>query len=82
MGFAKHHDTQVALEGVRIDGIESFWSFAKRRRARFNGPPAASAFLKETEFRFNHRSRDIYKVTLASLRKHPLGNRSGPDTFC
>ncbi|MGA7832241.1 MAG: IS1595 family transposase, partial [Terracidiphilus sp.] len=28
--------------------------------------------LKETEFRFNHRKDDLYKVLLSLLRKDPL----------
>ncbi|MGD0158632.1 MAG: IS1595 family transposase, partial [Terracidiphilus sp.] len=28
--------------------------------------------LKETEFRFNHRNDDIYKLLLSILRKDPL----------
>jgi transposase len=60
---------------VHINGIESFWSFAKRRLAKFNGVPPSSfpSFLKETEFRFNYRSRDLYRVMLHSIREEPLG---------
>tara|TARA_R110002073_G_scaffold239456_2_gene401120 strand:- start:1577 stop:1753 length:177 start_codon:yes stop_codon:yes gene_type:complete len=42
------------------NGIESFWSFAKRRLAKLNGVPQHTFYLRlrETEFRFNH-NRDI-----------------------
>ena len=80
-GFARHHrirhhHNRFAIEGVHINGIESFWSFAKRRLAKFNGVPSASfpLFLKETEFRFNNRSHDLYQLMLQSIRKHPLSN--------
>ena len=41
-GFAKHHrithgDEEFTLDNAHINGIESFWSFAKRRMAKFNG---------------------------------------------
>jgi len=78
-GFAKHHrirhhDDQFAQDGVHINGIESFWSFSKRRLAKFNGIPNASfpAFLKECEFRFNNRHGDLYRTMLRSLRRNPL----------
>jgi transposase len=79
-GFAKHHrirhqEEAFAEKGVHINGIESFWSFAKRRLAKFNGVPPARfpLFLKETEFRFNHRHRDLYRIMIASIRQVPLG---------
>ena len=82
-GFKRHHrinkyynrDRAVFAEnGVHINGIESFWSFAKRRHAKFNGLRKASfpAFLKETEFRFNTRKQDLYKILITSCRMKPL----------
>ena len=78
-GFSRHHrinhgKAQFAHAGVHINGIESFWSYAKRRHQKFNGLPARSfpAFLKETEFRFNTRDKDLYKILLASCRMKPL----------
>ena len=80
-GFAKHHrirhqDDQFADGGVHINGTESFWSFSKRRLAKFNGIPNASfpAFLKECEFRFNNRHGDLYQTMLRSLQRNPLGS--------
>ncbi|MEM1388359.1 MAG: IS1595 family transposase [Pseudomonadota bacterium] len=82
-GFKRHHRIKkyynrtravFAENGVHINGIESFWSYAKRRHAKFNGlrKSAFPAFLKETEFRFNTRHRDLYKILLASCRLKPL----------
>ena len=34
--------------------------------------------LKETEFRFNHRHDDLYKILLRMLRENPL-NKFGAD---
>ena len=57
-----------------INGIESFWSYAKRRLQKFNGVPAATfnLHLKECEWRFNHRHDDLYLELLRLLRHHPL----------
>ncbi len=82
-GFKRHHrinkyylrDRAVFSEGgVHINGIESFWSYAKRRHQKFNGLRRTSfpTFLKETEFRFNTRKRDLYKILLRSCRMKPL----------
>ena len=82
-GFSRHHrinkyynrdHTVYAENGVHINGIESFWSYAKRRHQKFNGLHRASfpAFLKETEFRFNTRHEDLYPILLKSCRLNPL----------
>jgi transposase-like protein len=61
VGYAKHlrvqhADDEFASDRSHINGIESFWSYAKRRLIQFNGVPAHTFYLhlKETEFRFNH----------------------------
>jgi len=79
LGFDKHlrvehQDNEFAQQGNHINGIESFWSFAKRRLARFCGVPKHTFYLhlKETEFRFNHRHQDLFTVLIHSLRKEPL----------
>jgi len=57
-----------------VNGIESFWSFAKRRMSKFNGtPPETFHFhLKECEFRWNTRSDDMYDILLKNFRENPL----------
>ncbi|HLL89856.1 MAG TPA: transposase [Tepidisphaeraceae bacterium] len=59
---------------MHINGIESFWGYAKRRLAKFNGVPAHTFYLhlKETGYRFNHRRGNLYAVLLRMLRKQPL----------
>lgn len=79
VGYAKHfrvyhgHD-QFAAGNRHINGIESFWSYAKRRLVKFNGVSQKTFYLhlKETEFRFNHRSQNLYKILLNLLRENPL----------
>ena len=43
-------------KGTHINGIENFWSQAKRHMRRYNGIPKEqfSLFLKECEWRFNY----------------------------
>ena len=79
LGFDKHfrvnHGNNEFVAGSKhVNGIESFWSFAKRRLAKFNGI-AKHTFplhLKESEFRFNHRHDDLYATLLKLLRDNPL----------
>jgi transposase len=79
LGYDKHRrvnhgDNQFALGPNHINGIESFWSFAQHRLAKFHGVSKNTfpLHLKETEFRFNHRNGNPYKVLLSLLRKDPL----------
>jgi transposase len=69
-----HGENKFALGPNHINGIESFWSYAKHRLAKFHGMRKSTfpLHLKETEFRFNHRNSDLYKVLLSILRKDPL----------
>lgn len=52
----------------------TFWSFAKRRLAKFNGLPSNKFFLhlKECEFRFNHRHDSLAKAMLKLMRKNGI----------
>jgi transposase-like protein len=73
--FSVHHGENEFANGDRhINGIESFWSYAKRRMAKFNGIPKHTFYLhlKETEYRFNHRRDNIYLEILKLLRNKPL----------
>jgi transposase-like protein len=59
-----HSENEFARGKSHVNGIESFWSFAKRRLAKFNGCKNEHFMihLKETEFRFNHRKENLYKI--------------------
>lgn len=73
--FRVHHaDNEFARGASHVNGIESFWSYAKRRLVKFNGVPKRTFLLhlKETEFRFNHRNENLYKSLLSLLRNNPL----------
>ncbi|TVM31250.1 IS1595 family transposase, partial [Oceanidesulfovibrio marinus] len=70
----RHGKGEFARGTNHINGIESFWSFAKRRLQKFHGVPKATFYLhlKECEFRFNHRYVDLYKILLKLCRENPL----------
>jgi transposase len=63
VGYSKHfrvnHGANEFARGTsHINGIESFWSYAKRRLQKFNGVPAETFYLHLKELRL--------------LRKYPL----------
>lgn len=79
VGFDKHlrvnhGNNEFARGSVHVNGIESFWSYAKRRLVQFNGVPKHTFYLhlKETEYRFNHRHQSVYHALLSLLRSTPL----------
>jgi len=79
LGYAKHFrvhhvHNEFANGNKHINGIESFWSYAKRHLVKFNGVPRHTFYLhlKEIEFRFNHRNDNLYLALLKLLRDKPL----------
>ena len=64
-----HSKNEFARGKSHINGIESFWSYAKRRLAKFNGIASHKfhVHLKECEFRFNFRNQDIFSIMLKIL---------------
>ena len=56
------HSTHFAQGRVSINGLEGFWSYAKERLAKHHGvsPQRFPLYLKELEFRYNHRQEDIF----------------------
>ena len=79
VGYSKHfrvnHGNNEFVRGSsHVNGIEGFWSFAKRRLQKFNGV-ATETFhlhLKECEYRFNLRSQNLYRELLKLLKFNPL----------
>ncbi len=79
MGYKKHYrirhgNDEFANGKNHINGIESFWSYAKRRLEKFHGIPKEkfNLHLKECEFRFNHRDQNLYILLLNIFRNNPL----------
>jgi transposase len=71
IGFDKHlrvnhGDNEFACGERHINGIESFWGYAKKLFSKFNGIDKKMFYLhlKETEYRFNHRHGNLYLICL------------------
>ena len=69
-----HHDNEFAREHRHINGIESFWSYAKLRLAKLRGVRWEYFYdhLKETEWRFNHRRENLFNFLIIDLGSTPL----------
>ena len=79
LGYKKHyrvhHGTNEFARGKKhINGIESFWSYAKSRLIKFHGISKQTFYLhlKECEFRFNYRNKNLYQMLLKMCREKPL----------
>jgi len=79
IGYKKHYrvhhgSNEFANNKSHINGIESFWSFAKRRLMKFHGISESTFYLhlKECEFRFNYRKQNIYDILLKMFRDNSL----------
>ena len=70
----EHSHNEFSNKQSHINGIESFWAFAKTRLVRFRGVKKEVFYfhLKECEFRFNHRQENMYLLVLKMLRLFPL----------
>ncbi len=78
MGYEKHFrvnhgNNEFALKSNHINGIESFWSYAKRRLGKFHGVGKHTfhLHLKECQWRFNLKNDDIYTILLKEFRGSP-----------
>ena len=79
IGYKKHYrvhhgSNEFANRKSHINGIEAFWSFAKRRLMKFHGISESTFYLhlKECEFRFNYRKQNIYDILLKMIKENPL----------
>lgn len=66
-----HSEEYVAKDGSHINGIESFWSFAKRRITKFNGIARTTLPLhvKECEWRYNTKDPEKALKALLGTKK-------------
>ena len=71
-----HHENEFARGKNHVNGIESFWSYTKRRLNKFNGIQKTKFLLhlKESEYRWNIRtnSGNMYQELLKNFREKPL----------
>ena len=76
MGYEKHFRIDKSKSfsnqnGVHINGIESFWSFTKRRLAKFNGVKSTFILhLKECEWRWRKEPKEMEKELWNLLKKY------------
>lgn len=76
LGYKKHYRIDhskdlFALGTNHINGIESFWAFAKIRLVKFRGMRKSTFYLhlKECEFRFNYRQQNLYSLLLNVVKE-------------
>ena len=60
----KHDEDKFADNHNHINGIEGFWSYAKEKFRKYHGIKKNNYpfYLKEMEFRFNHRNENIFNL--------------------
>jgi len=63
------HGRRFARGKVYINGLEGFWSYAKERIIKFHGVSEHRfpLYLKEMEFRYNHRDQPIFNLLTTYL---------------
>ncbi|MBM4121355.1 MAG: IS1595 family transposase [Nitrospira sp.] len=66
-----HEQTFAHSRRRHINGIENFWGFAKTKLRRYYGIRRSHfvLYLKEMEFRFNHRREDLPRLIERILKK-------------
>ena len=79
LGYKKHcrvdhGKNEFARGNSHINGIESFWGYAKTRLSKFRGMNKKYFYLhlKECEFGFNYRNENLCAKILTILKKSPL----------
>jgi transposase len=63
------HGKYFSRGRVYINGLEGFWSYAKERIMKYHGvsPRRFPYYLKELEFRYNHRKMDLFPLITRCL---------------
>lgn len=63
------HGKYFSRGKVYINGLEGFWSYAKERLIKHHGisPERFPLYLKEQEFRYNHRDKDVFPILVSYL---------------
>ena len=63
------HRKRFSTGKVYINGLEGFWGYAKERIMKFHGVSKEKfpLYLKEMEFRYNNRKKDIFPLLVENL---------------
>jgi hypothetical protein len=77
-----HHEHEFARGKRYINGIESFWSFARTRLAKQQGVCSTKfpQHLKGSGWRWNHHQVNLDSLLLTEIRRRPL-NSERPKRF-
>ena len=67
-----HSENEFTRGNVHINGIESFWGYAKIIKFKEMNKNMFNLHLKECEFRFNNRKQNLYSILLEIFRKELL----------
>ena len=73
--YGKHsrvkHSKTFGKGHNHINGIEGFWSYAKERFHKYHGINKRNylPYIKEMEFRFNHRNEQLYELLIGVIRQ-------------
>jgi len=73
--YGKHsrikHSKSFGKGHNHINGIEGFWSYAKERFHKYHGINKRNylPYIKEMEFRFNHRNEQLYELLIGVIRQ-------------
>ena len=77
IGYNKHYRVNPSKnefskgKGIHVNGIESFWSFCKRRLAKFNGVKKNfDLHLKDSEWRWNKSIDQLEKELWSMVKFH------------
>jgi transposase len=63
------HKKRFSTGKVYINGLKGFWGYAKERIIKFHGVSKEKfpLYLKEMEFRYNNRKKDIFTLLVKNL---------------
>jgi len=66
-----HGREEYVIEDSHINKLEGFWNYAKTWLYHYRGVPKQNfhLYLKEIEFRFNNRNRNIFNMLINILVK-------------
>jgi transposase len=70
----KHGVNEFATGHKHINGIENFWGLCKVRLSKYRGIHKHKFYLhiKECEFRYNNRDKNLYLCTLKIIKNNPI----------
>lgn len=68
------NDKKFADKPSYVENLDNFWQFTKSRMLKFQGVAKHKLYhhLKESEFRFNFRNDNLYKVMLDLISTKPI----------